>query len=271
YRMRGLILASLVCLAVASAWAGTIGVSQGDPFEHEGRIVGGEDTTIAAHPYQVSLQTKSGSHFCGGSLLDEETVVTAAHCLVGRKASKVFVRLGSTLYNEGGIRVAVRNLTYNENYSSQTMENDVGILKLAEKVQETEDIRYVELAKETPQTGTTAVVTGWGAKCYFWCMSLPKVLQEVYVSILQQVKVPIVDSAKCQEAYNWRPITEAMICAGVPEGGKDACQGDSGGPLVVNGKLTGIVSWGEGCARPNYPGVYSNVAHFKDWIAKQTG
>ncbi|KAH8254419.1 hypothetical protein KR032_010045 [Drosophila birchii] len=261
--MRGLLLASLACLAVvASAWAGTIGVSQGDPFDHEGRIVGGEDTTIAAHPYQVSLQTKSGSHFCGGSLLDEETVVTAAHCLVGRKFSKVFVRLGSTLYTEGGILVAVRNLTYNENYSSQTMENDVGILKLAEKVQETADIRYVELAKETPATGTTAVVTGWGAKCYFWCMTLPKVLQEVYVSI--------VDWRTCgSDAYKYGDIIyKSMVCA--YEKKKDACQGDSGGPLVVGtNTLVGIVSWGYGCASDGLPGVYADVPNLREWIVEQ--
>lgn len=258
--MRGLLVASLVCLAaVASVHAGTIGMSQGDPFEHEGRIVGGKDTTIRAHPYQVSLQTKSGSHFCGGSILNADTVVTAAHCLDGQTASKVFVRLGSTLYNEGGIVVAVRALTYSEKYNTKTMEYDVGILKLAERVEETDDIQYVELAKETPPTGTTAVVTGWGVRCYFWCVSLPKVLQEVYVDI--------VDWETCRSsAYKYGDIIyPSMVCAYAKE--KDACQGDSGGPLVVGKKtLVGIVSWGYGCASEGKPGVYADVADLREWI-----
>ena len=62
-----------------------------------------------------------------------------------------------------------------------------------------------------------------------------------------------------------------MICAAVPGGGKDACQGDSGGPLVVDGKLAGIVSWGVGCAEPQYPGVYSNVATLKSFVTQETG
>ncbi|XP_016994517.2 trypsin theta [Drosophila takahashii] len=255
--MQGLVVL-LVCLAVGSTSAGTVGVSNADPFEREGRIVGGEDTTIRAHPYQVSLQTKSGSHFCGGSIINGDTILTAAHCLQGKKAAKVFVRLGSTLYNEGGVLVAVRALLSNENYNSKTLENDVGILKLAEKVEETEDIRYVELAKETPATGTYAVVTGWGSKCYFWCMTLPKTLQEVYVYI--------VDWKACRsEEYKYGEIIyESMVCG--YEKKKDACQGDSGGPLVIGNTQVGIVSWGYACASEGLPGVYSDVAYLRQWI-----
>jgi len=250
----------LVYLAVGSALAGHVGVTNADPFEREGRIVGGDDTTIRAHPYQVSLQTKSGSHFCGGSIINADTIVTAAHCLQGRKASKVFVRLGSTLYNEGGILVAVRDLLYDEDYSSKTMEYDVGILKLAEEVEETEDILYIELAKETPPTGTTAVVTGWGSKCYFWCMTLPKTLQEVYVSI--------VDWKTCASTeYKYGEIIyDSMVCA--YEKKKDACQGDSGGPLAVGNTLVGIVSWGYACASEGLPGVYTDVPAVREWILK---
>ncbi|XP_017038771.1 trypsin theta [Drosophila ficusphila] len=260
--MQGLV-ALLICLAVGSAFAGSVGVSNGDPFEREGRIVGGEDTTIRAHPYQVSLQTKKGSHFCGGSILDKDTILTAAHCLVGRKVSKVFVRLGSTIYNSGGRVVAVRALTYNENYNSKTMEYDVGILKLAEEVEETEDIRYVELAEKTPPTGTTAVVTGWGSKCYFWCMTLPTILQEVYVDI--------VDWQTCASTeYKYGEIIyDSMVCA--YEKKKDACQGDSGGPLVVDGNTqVGIVSWGYACASNLLPGVYADVPALRKWILNAT-
>ncbi|XP_062135434.1 uncharacterized protein LOC133845094 [Drosophila sulfurigaster albostrigata] len=254
------VVAILVCLAVG-AWAGTIGVAP-NPFEREGRIVGGEDTTIRAHPYQVSLQKKSGSHFCGGSLINHNTVVTAAHCLQGQKASKIWVRLGSTTYNEGGLRVAVESLIYNDKYSSQTLQYDVGLLRLAESVAETEDIRYIELAKVTPPTGTAAVVTGWGSKCYFWCMTLPKVLQSVVVYIVQWKEC-------ASDTYKYGDIVlDTMVCA--YEKKKDACQGDSGGPLVANNQLVGIVSWGYGCAQTLTPGVYADVATLRDWIIEYT-
>ncbi|XP_017105823.2 trypsin theta [Drosophila bipectinata] len=255
--MRGFVIL-LVCLAAGSAFAGTIGVSNADPFAREGRIVGGEDTTIRAHPYQVSLQKKNSNHFCGGSIIDAYTIVTAAHCLVGVKAEKIFVRLGSTLYNEGGRLVAVRALAYSENYNSKTMENDVGILKLAEKVEETDDIRYIALAEKTPETGTPAVVTGWGSKCYFWCMSLPKTLQEVLVNIVDW-KVCGSDTYKYGEI-----IYDTMVCA--YEKKKDACQGDSGGPLVAENLLVGIVSWGYACASNLLPGVYTDVPSVRSWI-----
>lgn len=89
---------------------------------------------------------------------------------------------------------------------------------------------------------------------------------------LMQVSIPIVDRAQCQKAYkNYNTITDRMICAGYTQGGKDSCQGDSGGPMVAQGTLYGIVSWGYKCAEPNYPGVYTNVAHLRSWIKSNSG
>lgn len=85
---------------------------------------------------------------------------------------------------------------------------------------------------------------------------------------LYGVEIPIVDRNECNQDYDGL-IEPDMICAGIPEGGKDSCQGDSGGPVVIDGKLVGIVSWGFGCAEPGYPGVYTNVAYFKNWIDQQ--
>lgn len=255
------IVVLLLCLVVGTTVAGTVNVAP-DRFGRQGRIVGGEDTTIEAHPYQVSLQKKSGSHFCGGSIIGPNLVVTAAHCLQGIKVSSIRVRLGSTLYNEGGVLVAVESLVYNKLYNSQTMENDVGLLKLAESVPESESIRYIELAEVTPPTGTPAVVTGWGSKCYFWCMSLPKTLQAVVVYI--------VDWKECgSDAYKYGDIIrDTMVCG--YEKDKDACQGDSGGPLVANNQLVGIVSWGYGCASKLLPGVYADVPALRSWILETT-
>ena len=124
-------------------------------------------------------------------------------------------------------------------------------------------VQPITLTNSEPIPGQNAVVTGWGTLASD-TYDLP--LQ------LQVVNVPIVSREECNTAYEeYDGITENMICAAVLGGGKDACQGDSGGPLVVDGNLAGIVSWGVGCAEPQYPGVYSNVATLKSFVTNETG
>ncbi|GFG39770.1 hypothetical protein Cfor_02567, partial [Coptotermes formosanus] len=124
-------------------------------------------------------------------------------------------------------------------------------------------VQPIPLTTSEPQPGQIAVVTGWGTLAS-GSHTLPR--------RLQLVNVPIVSREECSRAYEeYGGITENMICAAAPGGGKDACQGDSGGPLAVDGTLAGIVSWGAGCAEPSHPGVYSNVAVLRSFITEQTG
>jgi trypsin len=123
-------------------------------------------------------------------------------------------------------------------------------------------VQPIPLTSTEPAAGALSVTSGWGTLTPGG--SLP--------SQLQAVEVFITSFDECNIAYaKYGGITENMICAGVPGGGKDACQGDSGGPLVVGGRLVGIVSWGESCALPDFPGVYSNVAPLKSWVTSTTG
>uniref|UniRef100_A0A1L8EFX1 Putative trypsin-like protein n=1 Tax=Haematobia irritans TaxID=7368 RepID=A0A1L8EFX1_HAEIR len=241
---------ALVCSAFA-------GPSSND---WEGRIVNGVDTTIEAHPYQVSLQSNSGSHFCGGSIISEDVVVTAAHCMQSYSASEFKVRLGSTEYHKGGELVEVKAFKFHEGYNPNTMVNDVAVIKLARPVKESASIRYVKLAEKTPANGTPAVVTGWGTTCFLACNTLPKTLQEVEVGIVNE------ETCASSEYKYGSQIRETMVCAYALN--KDACQGDSGGPLVAEGKLVGVVSWGKGCAMAGYPGVYADVPSLRSWIEK---
>ncbi|XP_005187694.1 trypsin-like [Musca domestica] len=236
---------------VSCALAGTL------PDDFDGRIVNGVDTTIEKHPYQVSLQTASGKHFCGGSIISEDIIVTAAHCLQKYTASQMKVRLGSTEYNTGGKLIAVKSFRNHEDYSSTTNKNDIAVIKLSSPVKQTSKIRYIALAEKTPATGTPAVVTGWGYKCYR-CAPGPTTLQEV--------EVAIIDRRTCASSeYEYgSEIMKTMVCAYAVN--KDSCQGDSGGPLVSGNKLVGVVSWGEGCAKPGYPGVYADVATLRSWV-----
>lgn len=248
----------ILCILGVLACGASLGSAFPDTDFPFGRIVNGEATTIEAHPYQVSIQTIKGSHFCGGSIINEDTVVTAAHCMQSYKAAQIQVRLGSTERNQGGEVVSVKSFKFHEGYNSQLMVNDVAVIKLSSPVRQSSTIRYVELADVTPDSGTPAVVTGWGTTCFLLCSS-PNTLQQVEVDILQ-----VKDCGSDSYSYGQDKILETMVC-GYGEK-KDACQGDSGGPLVANNKLVGVVSWGNGCAWSNYPGVYADVASLRTWI-----
>lgn len=246
-----LILSAVIAIASASVLPHFVQVPKLD-----GRIVGGQPTTIEQYPYQVSLFRVGGSHFCGGSLVSNNIVITAAHCLQSISASQLQVRLGSTSRSSGGIIVGASSFKNHDGYNSRTHANDIAIINLAQDVEFTNSIQPIGLASVDPAPGTTAVVTGWGT-VKEGGFTLPTTLQEVFVDIVSR--------QSCQSAYGKNyDINASMVCAASE--GKDACQGDSGGPLVANGQLVGVVSWGIGCARSAYPGVYGNVPDLLSWV-----
>ncbi|KAJ4305230.1 hypothetical protein N0V90_000761 [Kalmusia sp. IMI 367209] len=220
------------------------------------QIVGGVAASAGDFPFIVSLQ-QSGSHFCGGSLLNANTVVTAAHCAVGQTASRLSVRAGSLNRNSGGTLVGVSSIKVNSGFNSNNLDGDVAIFKLSTSIPTSSTISYAVLPASgaDPAAGTTLTVAGWGTTTEGGS-SLP--------TALRKVDVPVVARSTCASQYQSidpsYQITTNMFCAGLTAGGKDSCQGDSGGPIVDSSKvLQGLVSWGEGCAEPNAPGVYTRV------------
>ncbi|KAI8931485.1 hypothetical protein NX059_011151 [Plenodomus lindquistii] len=229
------------------------------PEDGQDEIVGGVTAAAAEFPYIVSLQ-RSGSHFCGGSLLNANTVVTAAHCAVGQTASSLTVRAGSNSRTSGGTLVRVSSIRINPNYVSSAYDGDVAIFKLATAIPTSSTVAYVALpaAGSDPAAGSVATVAGWGTLSSGGS-SLP--------TNLMKVDVPIVSRTTCRSNYGQSAITTNMICAGLTQGGKDSCQGDSGGPLVSASRvLIGLVSWGEGCAAAGKPGVYTRVSAVLSFI-----
>lgn len=226
--------------------------------------MGGLEISITKSPYQVSLQNSFGVHLCGGAVITNQWVLTAAHCLYGSTKKQFSVRAGSSQQNAGGKVLNVNQIIQHPQFNPNNFDFDFSLLKLAESVSFDGNVQKIALPQqgEPIKDGTEGLVSGWGSTLK---------TSESQIN-LRAAYVPIVNQLNCDKAYsNYGGVTDRMICAGFLQGGKDACQGDSGGPLVANGKLIGIVSWGLGCALPNYPGVYGRVAAVRDWIQKTTG
>jgi len=224
-------------------------------------IVGGAEASHGEFPFIVSLQANYTGHFCGGSLIKKNWVLTAGHCVSG-KIDKVVIGLHDQTSTTNAESIGVKRVIRHPNYDSETTDYDFALLELAQ------DSRYEPIAVNTAEIDIPAssrpiiaTVAGWGAtneNSY----DLP--------SLLQKVDVPLISMQNCNKNYNG-VITDRMLCAGYDRGGKDSCQGDSGGPLIADADnnqryLIGVVSWGEGCARARKPGVYSKVSAVVSWI-----
>ncbi|NXC73468.1 TRY1 protein, partial [Anhinga anhinga] len=221
--------------------------------DDDDKIVGGYPCPANSAPYQVSLN--SGYHFCGGSLIDSQWVLSAAHCYKSR--IQVLVGTQNFAHNESTQQlISSDKVIPHSNFSRTTLDNDIMLIKLSEPAQLNRAVQTIPLPTSCVAAGTTCLISGWGNTFNS---------DDPYPDNLQCLEAPVLSSSECTEAYPEK-ITENMICIGFMEGGKDSCQGDSGGPVVCNGQLQGIVSWGMGCAQKGYPGVYTKVCNYVSWI-----
>jgi len=251
--MKVLILLALIGFATASPFATRSGKKQ---FPE--RIVGGVEAGKGDYPYIV--QIRRGGHYCGGSIINPNYIVTAGHCALASQAGYEIVAGQHRLNENEGTEQArsVAAIQVHPSYNDFTLNGDVAIMRVNTPFVFNQWVQAANIAPPGFQVAARVSAAGWGT------------LQSggQLPSVLMHVEVPHVPDAACKQAYGSSEILPGMICAG--EGGKDSCQGDSGGPLVSGNTLAGLVSWGIGCADARYPGVYTEVAFYSTWLTQNT-
>lgn len=230
------------------------------------RIIGGEIPPRGAVPWQVDVRVKR-KHRCGGVILGEQLIATAAHCV--REDDDVFVILGSYDDKPNPYEQVIRVQTvtrHPEFRINGPYSNDIALLLLENQIKMGKYVQKACLPHDQISDGNWCEVSGWGVS------DTKKNLEKS--AMLHSAAVPIISLETCrkEEIYGGRiqEILDTMLCAGHLRGGIDACGGDSGGPLMCDRdgrlELTGIVSWGDGCAKSNRPGVYTRIASYLSWI-----
>jgi secreted trypsin-like serine protease len=268
------------------------------------RVVGGMPAKPGAWPWQVLVviptDSKGNVAQCGGSLIGEQWILTAAHCIQkfdrSRQILVVEQRPPAATPSARGVLAdidpkslhRVSTAIAHPQWNINTLENDIALLKLNEPAVQSHVVPLLlspDAGLENPPA--KVVVTGWGVtrdiveqgSGYIDAVTQKPIRPEdVLPDRLMEVELPLVATDQCRASNHEvpAPIDHRNLCAGVPEGGKDDCRGDSGGPLVGRGNRgqwvqIGIVSWGIGCGRPGHPGVYTRVSAFADWIRESAG
>ncbi|WP_328768202.1 S1 family serine peptidase [Streptomyces sp. NBC_00286] len=251
-----------------TAMAAVIPLASTAPAAADRIVIGGYPVEASQSPWTVALASRDrfggtrAGQFCGGAVIGRSTVLTAAHCLGEETLGaplrqihdlKVIAGRGDLLGDEGR-EIPVRAVRVNPAYDSYTNAGDFAVLTLAEPLPESSVIRMAGSDDAAYRPGTDAVVYGWGDTTG----------NGDFAHALRAARVEVLSDAVCEEAYpdsaEGKYLADSMLCAGESGGGQDACQGDSGGPLVAQGRLIGLVSWGNGCGRAESPGVYTRVS-----------
>jgi len=236
------------------------------------KIIGGTDARISDYPWQVYYE--SGKYMCGGTIISDSWIITAAHCTMNDDGSEIpvsemFIKAGATNpYNiMEGRKYLVTEAIVHENFDKVTLDNDIALLRLMVPIDvpNAKPVKLVtaaDVAEGATDPGVISWVTGWG---------LTDLSPEVLPYTLQKVQLPIVSAV--QAATVWSKIPDNVIMAGFRDGTRDACNGDSGGPLVVplsgEYRLAGITSWGsEDCDTYS---AYTRVSSYEPWIRTKTG
>ncbi|XP_051802989.1 serine protease 57-like isoform X1 [Acanthochromis polyacanthus] len=240
-------------------WVGTVlqsrccDIMEGADGSH---IVGGRDAPSHSRPYMASLQV-GGQHICGGALVREDFVVTAAHCRVRGRYTVVLGADSLTANEPSKQEFRAARLIPHPQYDPRRLRNDIMLIQLNNRARLTEEVQLIPLKADRVTARSRCLTAGWGT--IDDNNTLPRRLQEVNVTILS--------TQACRRRWGQASITRAMICGRGGRAFQGFCSGDSGGPLVCDGATAGVVSFsGQRCGDPRTPDVYTRISSFREWI-----
>ncbi|MFD5390750.1 S1 family peptidase [Streptomyces sp. NPDC127074] len=272
--MRTSLRSLLVVLVVPLAAALAMVLTAPAPATADRVVIGGHPARTVEAPWTVALASralfgeKRSGQFCGGAVVGPTTVVTAAHCLsrgvLGmdwRQVKDLRVIIGrNDLRKSDGVEYPTARVWVNPAYEGDNRAGDIAVLTLGVAVPAAYAIPMAGSGDRAYRPGEKAAVYGWGDTQG----------DGSYASALRTASVQVLADTVCERAYPGNAEgdydSRSMVCAGLPDGGRDACQGDSGGPLVARGRLVGLVSWGSGCAVAGRPGVYTRISAVADLV-----
>jgi len=240
-----------------------------DDTQFSTRVVGGSDSASGAWPWIVYVQ--AGGYLCGGSLIDDDTVMTAAHCVHDGDdpiaANRITVTIGEyDTTDSSPSTTAISDVYIHEDYNPETdvSSNDIALLRLS-TVSAITPVDRASTSTTTTAVSARSTVTllGWGSTV---ARASDEVSTNTLATTLQEATLPLQTDSQCSSSYGSTYVSSTMLCAGADAGGIDSCQGDSGGPLLIGSEQLGIVSFGSGCAQAGFPGVYVRVATYDSWI-----
>lgn len=223
----------------------------------EGRIVGGTKATLGQAPYQVSLQTSDGSHFCGGAIIDKNWIATAGHCLESRYASNIIIVAGTIEWQNPNATYYASSIHIHCRYNKPRSHNDIALIRLNSSIVFNDRTQPIALPTEQMKEGDEVIMTGWGST-------------ELYGDTpdnLQIVSLKYLPHKNCKVMHSNDPDLDVGHMCTYTKYGEGACHGDSGGPLANDGILVGLVNWGMPCA-VGYPDANASTYFYMDWIRR---
>ncbi|XP_064424674.1 transmembrane protease serine 9 [Latimeria chalumnae] len=239
------------------------------PIKISQKIVGGVDAEQGEWPWQASLHLMYFGYICGATLVSDRWLLSVAHRVYEPKNYNSWVAFLGSIERSGlgAIRVPIKQIIVHPRFNRINLDYNIALLELSAPVNFTATVRPICLPSlfHSFPAGRRCFITGWGATQERGSTTCK----------LQKAAVNIIKDQVCQNIYNsfsnTNHITKRMMCAGYIEGGVDTCTGDSGGPLACEEPLkkwflAGLTSWGRGCARPKFPGVYTRITTVVDWI-----